>query len=583
MINVFIFVLLFQYCKGYFLTKSLLPNTYNDGDMFGSDVSIYGDDMIVGSPGNFAAYHYKWNSEHHIWDNEERIPNNIFNETDIGALVDLNEFVLLMSVPFSSQSGILNSGTVYIFYKLNAIWSSVQALTASDASENDRFGESVSQQTNYIVVGAPNFDGAFSNSGKVYLYEEQSGVWQEIHTFEPSTDYSNVYFGKSVSISSNWIAVGASGVNHGNEMWAGSVFMYEYDGSNWLMKQELSAPDKAAYDGFGTITKLYGNTLVVTAPWTQYGTVYIFELNNGQWNYKQRIFPVGPNGNNFGSDISIYNDKLLIGYRGFDGFKGRIDLYLKNGNSWVRYFNYDGINHGDQMGKKVSVYGDHYATGLPFYHTADAGRVFFFREYEDHETTTPSRSPTTKEPTVSPTKEPTNPPTTPEPTTLPISNAPTPKPTFNQRPPPTKKPTNAPVGPTEAPVIGPTEPPTERPSRSPTESNAPSMSPVTPAPVPTEMPTIAINNQTGSVDDEIIISTNSFFAIFLDRQGRINWGVVGLVLGFLLFTCGACFFMFSTIFGDCSFGNIIDTFVISNEMSRKQMIVETSMSKNYYY
>ena len=47
-----------------------------------------------------------------------------------------------------------DSGSAYVYVRSNGVWSEQQKLTASDAAEYDRFGNSVSINGDTAVIGA---------------------------------------------------------------------------------------------------------------------------------------------------------------------------------------------------------------------------------------------------------------------------------------------------------------------------------------------------------------------------------------------------------------------------------------------
>ena len=94
-------------------------------------------------------------------------------------------------------------------------------------------------------------------------------------------------FGFSVSISGDWLAVGAP-LGDQRVRDSGVVYLYQLAGSTWVQRAKLNAADAARGDKFGFSVSLSGNTLVVGASedsdrGSHVGSAYVFELREGIW------------------------------------------------------------------------------------------------------------------------------------------------------------------------------------------------------------------------------------------------------------------------------------------------------------
>ena len=83
-------------------------------------------------------------------------------------------------------------------------------LTASDAAANDDFGWSVALSGGTAVVGALNHDtAAGENAGSAYVFVRSGTTWSEQAKLTASDAAAGDYFGWSVSLSGDTLAVGA--------------------------------------------------------------------------------------------------------------------------------------------------------------------------------------------------------------------------------------------------------------------------------------------------------------------------------------------------------------------------------------
>ncbi|UCF08509.1 MAG: cadherin-like domain-containing protein, partial [Thermoplasmata archaeon] len=214
--------------------------TASDGeasDYFGSSVAISGDTVVVGAyeedvsgNDNGSAYIFERNQDGtNNWGevkklvasdghSQDHFGNSVFISGDtivVGAYTDLIE----------TSS---NQGSAYVFERNQGgaeNWGEVTKLIASDGGSGDQFGYSVSISRDTIVIGALYDDG----KGSVYIYlRNQSGPdnWGEAKKLTASDGTTNDYFGHSVSIRNYIIAVGAFGVDIGENSSQGSSYIY---------------------------------------------------------------------------------------------------------------------------------------------------------------------------------------------------------------------------------------------------------------------------------------------------------------------------------------------------------------------
>ena len=112
---------------------------------------------------------------------------------------------------------------IYEFDTNKKIWNQVATLVASDASdasEGDSFGTSVSISNNYAIIGAPYKD---SQSGSAYVFKRDSNDgWIQVEILIGNDTSSSDYFGFSVSISNDYAIIGAYGNDNG-----GSAYIFE--------------------------------------------------------------------------------------------------------------------------------------------------------------------------------------------------------------------------------------------------------------------------------------------------------------------------------------------------------------------
>ena len=252
----------------------------------------------------------------------------------LGQSVAIWDKYAIAGAPEDEPNG-TKSGSAYFYELVAGVWVEKQNITPGDGSADDEYGFSVAIDGQWAVVGA-RYRGpsATSTYGKVYIYQRDgSGVWSEFTSF---TLTSLDHFGTSVSLHNDYLAVG--GVNaivdySGTLVQCGTVAIYRYNGSIWSKQTEIVPSDGAAYDEFGQDVSIYNNRLAV-GTWkadvggnSDVGAVYMFSRVGSVWTQDVKLTAFdGAAGDKFGKSVSVYDDKVVIG------------AYKDNGNTGAAYF-----------------------------------------------------------------------------------------------------------------------------------------------------------------------------------------------------------------------------------------------------
>lgn len=251
-------------------------------------------------------------------------------------------------------------------YQINDL-SITRTLVLKDYALTDQYGYAVDVSGNVLIVGAPYEDDDSAgktpryNSGAAYLYEKTGGRWQKVQKLQASDRRALDEFGNSVAISGNYAFVGAryssldtSGQDSAHT--AGALYVFRKNGNRWVQIQKLCAFDRAAMDYFAFSISVDSNVMAVSSllnskdsaggASVQYaGAVYIFKLNNGRWEFNQKLkAPDAAVNDYYGYSLDIKNGKLLVGakYSGLDtaganqiNFAGSAYLYEMQNNLFV--------------------------------------------------------------------------------------------------------------------------------------------------------------------------------------------------------------------------------------------------------
>ena len=206
--------------------------TASDGaavdDQFGRSVAIAGDTIVVGAtPGSgINGSVFVFTRTGTTWTEQDQLTSTSAPDF-FGARVAIAGDTVVVGADREDDNG-TNSGTVIVYTRTGTVWTQQAKLKASDAAGDDRFGVSVAIAGDTIVVGADWDDENATNSGSVYVFMRMEGEWTQQAKLTAS-DGGDVedQFGISVGIASGTIVVGAWKDDTDNGVDSGSAYVYD--------------------------------------------------------------------------------------------------------------------------------------------------------------------------------------------------------------------------------------------------------------------------------------------------------------------------------------------------------------------
>jgi hypothetical protein len=248
-----------------------------------------------------------------------------------------------------------NSGSVYVYRLDGDNWVLEAKLSASDGEMNDWFGWSLAISGDTIVVGATGDRDAGDWTGSAYIFRYDGTSWNEqTKLLADGTGYywEEFGFGVAISADSNTVLIGANKAND-NGFKSGAAYIFRIDGSEWFQQTKLLASDGVELATFGNSVAISedGNTAFIGAPGKDTsghtaGSVYVFEFEGGQWLQNQKLIASdAAHGDHFGHSLALSGDTLVIGAYGDDGAEPN-DLYCNSGSAYI--FNFDSTNWTEQ-------------------------------------------------------------------------------------------------------------------------------------------------------------------------------------------------------------------------------------------
>ena len=286
-------------------------------------------------------------------------------------------------------------------------WSELIKIVAPDRANNDNFGYSVAVDGDYAVVGSPydseDADGLnYKNkAGAAYILKNTSGSWSVLKKIVASDRAALDNFGLSVSISGNYIIVGApfededaDGLNTISN--TGSVYIFEKDLGgidNWGENNKIVATyDRSADDNFGQSVSISGDLAIVGAPnededdggnntITNAGAAYILMNISGTWyQISKKFAPDRAMYDNYGLSVAISGDYAIVGSPYDSEDENNANTISQAGSAYILYKD-EGSTNGwgvvnkivasdrgveDNYGLSVAISGDYAVVGSPY-------------------------------------------------------------------------------------------------------------------------------------------------------------------------------------------------------------------------
>jgi hypothetical protein len=324
-----------------------------------------------------------------------------------------------------------SSGAVYVFRRTGTVWQQEAYLKASNTGAGDLFAHSVALSGDTLAVGAVHEDSVAqgvggnqddntaSSSGAVYVFRRTGTVWQQEAYLKASNTGAGDFFGISVALSGDTLAVGASaedsaargvGGNQGDNTAtdSGAVYVFRRTGTVWRQEAYVKASNTGATDFFGHNVALSGDTLAIGAPdedsvaqgvggnqddntASSSGAVYVFRRTGTAW--QQEAYLKASNtgtDDRFGYNVALLGDTLAVGAFGEDSAaqgvggnqddnsaadSGAVYVFRRTGPVWQQedFLKASNTGVGDVFGISVALSGDTLAVGARYESSAAQG------------------------------------------------------------------------------------------------------------------------------------------------------------------------------------------------------------------
>ena len=265
-------------------------STVQSGGLFGSSLSF--DEkagwLIVGAQGQNdgdvkeagAVYFFSYEKRSKQWVFEQKVtnPDGASELDNFGAAVELKgNWAFVSNGDLQSHAaGRLPNSKVWVFKRKRNEWEHTQTLTSAQSQELsdalgffDAYGNAMSIDDNWAVVGSALDSTGGRAMGAAYVYKRQGNNWNLEKTiysdelFNPAKPGHLMGYLNSVRIKEDTLLVGDPGRSGPNgETHQGAIHVYKLQGNHWNKAHLLYAPNGQANDFFGVGAAVKDNKII---------------------------------------------------------------------------------------------------------------------------------------------------------------------------------------------------------------------------------------------------------------------------------------------------------------------------------
>ena len=295
-----------------------------------------------------------------------------------GRSVDIDgSYAVVGAAAYDPAAG-ANAGAAFIYKQDGGTWTQEAVLLAGDASDN--LGISAAISGTRAVVGAYNAEpGGLWAAGAAYVFTRNSGTgsWDRVQLV-PSDPQMAINFGFSVDIDGDTIIVGAYNYDEGGFVNdndgaisnSGTVYVFQFDGTNWIQQARLTAPAAEITDSrrFGHSVSIDGDVLLVGAMTAdETGKAYVFTRSGSTWSAPVELVPsiTAPNAR-YGQAVSLDLPHAIVG-AGNLGAAGTAFIFRLDAGTWTETASLvaPDLEATSLFGTAVSIRGDVALIGAP--------------------------------------------------------------------------------------------------------------------------------------------------------------------------------------------------------------------------
>jgi len=317
--------------SGFEINTEFTDHRFQELDNFGKAIAIDGDWLVVGRPTTFQATLYRCASLYKrngsSWSfvdflNNYRSPDlddTMLNVYGFGSILDMEGDFIVVGHPTSHR--------VVIYQRSGDTWGAIKEIrydTPQYGMDIRSFGSSISISGNKFISGAT--DIMIGDVALIYSYDGDDWIFEKLIEYPNPERGGN--FGNSVSMSGNKVIIGAydeanspTGLYEDTLVKVGGAYIFSYDGTDWILEEELSSPNMETLSCFGNSISMSGNKVIVGAyretcsGLDNAGRAYIYSYDGiGSWNLEETLESPNPKEKGrYGYSVDINGNDIIVG------------------------------------------------------------------------------------------------------------------------------------------------------------------------------------------------------------------------------------------------------------------------------
>lgn len=225
-----------------------------------------------------------------------------------------------LAVGLSYSTNYANNGMVKIYELQNASFKLLQDIQEDNIKPLHHIGHNLVLKNGILAFSSITADGINDKTGAVFVYKLIDNQFEFLEKISPNDGSANDYFGISIAIDNDILAIGAMRHSPDNtiSIKTGAVYLYSFEGDKYYFFNKIYPKENVNnYDYFGASLDIHNGVLIVGAhsddeAGINAGAVYVYNQKGNAWVMSNKIIKANSNAHNlFGTSVSILNGNFL--------------------------------------------------------------------------------------------------------------------------------------------------------------------------------------------------------------------------------------------------------------------------------
>jgi choice-of-anchor B domain-containing protein len=335
---------------------------------FGRALALTESDLFIGQPVNWygpgVVYAYRLDASGEWRERSRLMASDSARMDDFGGSLAIDGNTLIIGAPRKRDG----SGVAYAFERsaADADWRQVGIIEPPQEGDDAEYAGALALSGDDLLIGAP----AAESTGVVYHFRRAGSAWTLHGVIRPGADSGTAGFGRTMSQEGEWLLVGAPATDSAT----GSVFLVRRQANgDWGEPRVVNLPPTATATGAsaGSAVLLDGDRAYIGAPGAAV-VVVLARAPSGVWSPAGELRPPdAPQGTQFGFSIAVIGGEVWVGAPGVNASNGRVYRFIPDGSgAWrdavpLDADSADGTSWPFRFGHAIASAGGRAVVGMP--------------------------------------------------------------------------------------------------------------------------------------------------------------------------------------------------------------------------